>query len=82
MAGPSCITALAPRLTSALLTASLGPGTPHSMMWVLTALRFWLSEQKLHGTPFYASGRRRILIIEYHSSAWLTTEEILQYPLR
>jgi len=53
-------------------------------MWVLTALRFWLSEQKnlLHGTPFYASGRRRILIVEYHSSAWLTTEEILQYPRR
>jgi len=54
------------------------------MMWVLTALRFWLSEQKnlLHGTPFYASGRRRILIVEYHSSAWLTTEEIMQYLRR
>jgi len=36
----------------------------------------------LHGTPFYASRRRRILMVEYHSSAWLTTGEILQCPRR
>ena len=36
----------------------------------------------LRGTPFYASGRRRILVVEYHSPAWLTIEEILQCPRR